>query len=199
MWSGKFQVSFSIMSRWTLMHMGVLEEAQDYAGFVLSEIFEHLECVAARPSATTARMKHHMQDAATGFGVHLPLTKLQYTAFMKEGVPRLRMKAAVARHFLLVTLRMIGIHFPPRDDHDRRVFLCLRCLCLMYEEFYSWSGKRSWQRAREPNRRHFALYMSLARYRLVPERPWLQWRAEPKHHATHHVFDWEPCTALVLR
>ena len=35
----------------------------------------------------------------------------------------------------------------------------------------------------------FALYMSLARDRLVPGRPWLQWRAKPKHHATHHVFD----------
>ena len=72
MWSGKFQVSFSIMSRWTLMHMGVLEEAQDYAGFVLFEIFDRLGGVAALPQATTARMKHYMQDAATGFGVHLP-------------------------------------------------------------------------------------------------------------------------------
>ena len=33
----------------------------------------------------------------------------------------------------------------------------------------------------------FALYMSLARDRLLPGRPWLQWRAKPKHHATHRV------------
>ena len=163
--------------------------AQDCAGNVLFEIFESLGGVASRPQATTARMKHYMQDGATDFGVELPLTKLQYTAFMNEGVPRLRMKAAVTRHLLLVLLRMIEIHFPPRDDHDRRVYLCLRCLCLMYEEFYSWSGKRSRQRARELYRRHFALYMSLARNRLVPGQPWLQWRPKPKHHATHHVFD----------
>ena len=95
----------------------------------------------------------------------------------------------MTRHLLPVFLRMIEIHFPPRDDHDRRVDLCLRCLCLMYEEFYSWSGKRSRQRAREQNRRHFALYMSLARARLVPGQAWLRWRPKPKHHAMHHVLD----------
>ena len=58
-------------------------------------------------------MKHCMQDAATDLGVELPFTKRQCTAFMKEGVPRLRMKAAVMRHLLLVLLRMIEIHFPP--------------------------------------------------------------------------------------
>ena len=99
------------------------------------------------------------------------------------------MKAAVTRHLLPVLLRMIEIHFPPRDNHDRRVYLCLRCLCLVYKEFYSWSGKRSWQRARELYRRHFALHMSLPRDRLVPGQPWLQWRSKPKHHAMHHVSD----------
>ena len=150
---------------------------------VLCKIFERLCGVAERAQATTARMKNDMQDAATDLGVELPSTKLQYTAFMKECVPRLRMKAAVTRHLLPVLLRT------PRDDHDRRVYLCLRCLCLMYGKFYSWSGKRSRQRARELYRMHFALYMSLARDRLVPGRRWLQWRAKPKHHAMHHVFD----------
>ena len=65
-----------------------------------------------RPQAATPRMKHYMQDAATDLGVELPLTKLQYTAFMKEGVPRLRMKAAVTRHLLPVLLRMIEILLP---------------------------------------------------------------------------------------
>ena len=101
----------------------------------------------------TARMKHCMQDAATDLGVELPLTKLQDTASMKEGVPRLKTKAAVTRH----TLRV--------NDHDRRVHLCLRCLCLVHMEFYSWSWKRSRQRARERNRKHLALHMSLARDR----------------------------------
>ena len=118
-------------------------------------------------------MKHYMQDAATDLGDELPLTKLQYTAFMKEGVPRLRMKAAVTCHLLPVLLRMIEIHLPLRDDYCR-VCLCLRCLCLMYEELCS---------------RNFALYMSRARDRSVPRRPWLQWRSKPKHHAMHHVFD----------
>ena len=84
---------------------------------------------------------------------------------------------------LLDMLQMIDIHFPPR------VYLCLRCLCLMHEEFYSWLGKLSRQRVRELHRRHFALCMSLARDRSVPGRPWLQWRAKPKHYAMHHVFD----------
>ena len=44
---------------------------------VLFEIFERLSGVASRPQATTARMKHYMQDAATDLGVELPLTKLQ--------------------------------------------------------------------------------------------------------------------------
>ena len=35
------------------------------------------------------------------------------------------------------------------------------------EEFYSWSGKRSRQRARELYRGHFALYMLLARDRIT--------------------------------
>ena len=61
---------------------------------VLHEIFERLGGSPARPQATTARMKHHMQDAAT-VGMELPLTKLHHKAFMKEGVPRLRMKAVV--------------------------------------------------------------------------------------------------------
>ena len=43
-------------------------------------------------------MKHCMQDAATDLGVGLPSTKLQYTAFIKEGVPRLRLKAAAAAY-----------------------------------------------------------------------------------------------------
>ena len=80
------------------MHMGDLGVAQDCAGNVLFEIFERLGGVASRPQATIARMKHYMQDAATDLGVELPLTKLQYTAFMNEGMPRLRMKAAVTRH-----------------------------------------------------------------------------------------------------
>ena len=91
------------------MHMGDLGVAQDCAGNVLFEIFERLGGVASRPQATTARMKHYMQDAATDLGVELPLTKLQYTAFMNEGVPRLRMKAVVTRHLLPVLLRMIEI------------------------------------------------------------------------------------------
>ena len=83
-----------------LMHMEIWGVAQDCAGSVPHEIFERLGGVAARPQATTARIKHCLQDAATDLSVELPLTKLQYTAFMKEGVPRLRMKAAVTRHFL---------------------------------------------------------------------------------------------------
>ena len=43
------------------MRMGVLEAAQDYAGFVLFEIFDRLGDVAALPQATTAPMKHYMQ------------------------------------------------------------------------------------------------------------------------------------------
>ena len=66
-----------------LMHMGDLVAAFDCAGNVLHEIFERLGGVAARPQATTARMKHYTQDAATDLGVELPLTKLQHTAFMK--------------------------------------------------------------------------------------------------------------------
>ena len=50
---------------------------------VLFEIFERLGGVAARPQATTARMKHHMQDAATDLVVELPFAKLQYTAFIE--------------------------------------------------------------------------------------------------------------------
>ena len=73
-----------------LMQMGNLGVAQDCAGNVLFEVFERLGGVAARPQATTARMKHYMQDAATDLDVELPLTKLQYTTFMKEGVQRLR-------------------------------------------------------------------------------------------------------------
>ena len=59
------------------------------------EIFERLGGSPARPQATTARMKHHMQDAATDLGMEFPFTKLHHKAFMKEGVPRLRMKAVV--------------------------------------------------------------------------------------------------------
>ena len=55
-----------------LMRMGDLEEAQDYAGFVLFEIFDRLGGVAALPQATTTRMKHDMQDAATDLSVELP-------------------------------------------------------------------------------------------------------------------------------
>ena len=40
--------------------------------------------VSARPQATTARVKHCMQDVATDLGVELPLTRQQHTAFMKE-------------------------------------------------------------------------------------------------------------------
>ena len=54
-----------------LMHMGDLGVAQDCAGNVLREIFERLGGVAARPQATTAWMKHCMQDAATDLGVEL--------------------------------------------------------------------------------------------------------------------------------
>ena len=72
------------------------------------------------------------------------------------------------RHILLVLLRVIEIHVPLRDDHDRRVYLRLQCLCLLYEELWSWSGKRSWQRAGELYRKHFALYGLLARDWLVP-------------------------------
>ena len=95
--------------------MGDLVAAFDCAGNVLHEIFERLGGVAARPQATTARMKHYTQDAATDFSGELNLTKLQYAAFMKEGVPRLRMKAAMTRHLLPVVLRVTEIHFPPRD------------------------------------------------------------------------------------
>ena len=82
---------------------------------VLLEIFERLGGVAAQPQAKTARMKRYLQDATTDPSVELPLTKLQYTAFMKKGVPRLRKKAAVTRHILPVLLKMIEIHFsrPP--------------------------------------------------------------------------------------
>ena len=127
------------------MHRRDLGVAQDCGGNVLFEIFERLGGVAARPPTTTARMKHCMQDAATDLGVELSSTKLQCTSFMKGGL-----------------LRIIEIHFPPRDDLDRRVYLCLRCLCLMSHKFYSWSGNRSRQRAWEPYHRHFTHCKSLA-------------------------------------
>ena len=137
-------------------------------------------------------MKHYMQDAATDLGVELPLTKLQFTAFMEEGVPRLRMKAAVTRHLLPVLLRMIEIPFPPRDDHDRRV-LCLRCLCLMYEEFHSWGAGTFPQALRTL---HVACAGSTSSWTAVaavaPE-------AEASRNATRVRSDWEPCTVLVLR
>ena len=101
----------------------------------------------------------------------------------------MRMKAAVTRHLLPVLLRMIEIHFPPCADHDRRVYLCLRCLCLVYKEFYSWSGEAiAAKGAGTIPQALRTLYMSLARVPLLPGQPWLQWRPKP-HHAMHHVFD----------
>ena len=92
--------------------------------------------------------------------------------FMKEGVP-LRMKAAVTRHLLPVLLRMIEIHSSPSDDHDHRVHLCLRCLCLMYEDREVIAAKRAGTAQQALRTLH------VARDRLVPGRPWLQWRAKP--------------------
>ena len=44
-------------------------------------------------------------------------------------------------------------------------------------------------KTRELFRGHTSHSTSLARDRLVPGRPWLQWRTKPKHHAMHHMFD----------
>ena len=98
----------------------------------------------------------------------------------------------MTRHLLPVVFRMTEIHFRPRDDHDRRVFPTSRRLCLMYEQCYSWSGKRSRQT------RHFALYMSLARESIsswtavaavAPE-------AEGPRNASRVRSDWELCGVL---
>ena len=165
-----------------LMHVRDLGQAQDCAGNVLYEIFQRLDGVLARPQATRARMKHHVQDDATDLGVDPPLTKLQATALMKERGAKVEDEG--------------GGDAPPspcapQDDRDpfptpRRPpppSLPAPDVC---KEFYSGSGKRSQQRAREPYRQHFAFFVSLARDRVVPGQPW---RPKQKHHATHHVFD----------
>ena len=143
---------------------------------VLGEIVERLGGVAARPQVTTTRMSHNMQDAAA-------LTKLQCTAFMDEEVPRLRQKAVVTRHLLPVLLRMTEVHFPPRDDHDRRVYLCLRCLCfmrvalqLLEEAIAVKSAGTAPQALRTPLSRSVSSWMAVA-------------APKPKHHAIHHVSD----------
>ena len=111
------------------------------------------------------------------------------------------MKAAVTRHLLPVLLRMIEIHFQPRDNHDRRVYLCLRCLCLVYEESHSWSGEAIVamgagtvpQALRTP---HVASAGSVSCWAAVaavaPE-------AEESRHAPRVRSDWEPSTVLELR
>ena len=72
---GKWKISSSLTNLPLRRHMFAFSQN---CARSLHEIFERLGGVAARPQATTARMKHCMQDAATDLGVGLPLTKLQY-------------------------------------------------------------------------------------------------------------------------
>ena len=184
-----------------LMHMGNLRVAQDCAGNVLFEVFERLGGVAARPQATTARMKHNMQDAATDLGVELPLTKLQYTTFMKEGVPRFRMKAAVTRHLLPVFLRVIEIHFPPRDD-PRPPSLPVPAMSLPHvrgvpqlvgEAIAAMGAGTKPQALRNL---HVACTGSISSWAAVAA---AAPQAEASRHAPRVRSDWEPSTVLQLR
>ena len=142
-----------------------------------------------RPEATIARMKAFMKEAADDLGcVQVSLSKLKLKAFFNNNKVCLKLKAAASRHLMPVVLRLLELHFPVRDDYDQRVYHCLRELCLMYDVLDNWTPA-SQAAAATHYRRHFLLYESLAKDKLVPGQPWLWWRLKPKHHMMFHVLE----------
>ena len=130
----------------------------------------------------------HMQNC-------VPSTKLQYTAFRKASVPKLRMKAAVTRHLLPVLLKMIEIHFPPRDDQDRRIYLSHAegILQLVGEEIVE-KGARTAPRALRTL--HVACAGSICSLAAVAA---MAPEAEASRNASRVRPDREPSTVLELR
>ena len=135
----------------------------------------------------------HARQLPTDLGVDLPLTKLQYTALAEGRRAKVEDEGGrVTRHLLPVPLRMIGIHFPP----PRRPRLAKSsCACdasaSCTRNSTAGRGRAVVAKGQRVNQTAGTSHSTcrLRRYRLVPERPWLQWRPKPKHHATHHVFD----------
>ena len=117
---------------------------------------------------------------------------------MKEGVPRLRMKAAVTRHLLPVLLRMIEIHFPPlqrpRPPNPLVPAMSLprvRGIPQLVGEAIAAKGKGTFPQARRTL--HVACVESVSSWTAVaPVAP----ETEASRNASRVRSDWEPSTVL---
>ena len=76
---------------------------------------------------------------------------------------------------------------PPRDEHGRARFNCLRYLNAAYEELYKWQNDSSPARLDDARRRFLFLCQQLSREVLGQPGAWLRWRWFPNFHLLLHL------------
>ena len=104
----------------------------------------------------------------------------------KSGNPKLKVKAAEARHYLPCLVFVLENALKPRTLHETMVLDCLRCAANMYTELYAWTAA-SGPVVSRCARQFVMLFGELSREAAEgPDLGYVAWKFVPKFHLLVH-------------
>ena len=169
------------------MHVACLGILQAACGSALWELFVSLGGVQSRSTSACMRLLTMFRVMSKALDVECPIGDLVVTMFRStmSKSPKLKLKAAEGRRFLVVLRKVLASCFPLGTPHAATRFSCIDNLFLCYHEMDHWvdGGSSSANLARF-GRRHLLLYCDMGR--LVGEES-LLWPLYPKHHVFGHL------------
>ena len=169
------------------MHVSCLGILQAASGSAMWELFVALGGTWARPVEACARLLKMIKVMSKEADVECPIGDLTVTMFRSamNKKPKMKLKAAEGRRFLVVLRKVLGTCFPVSDRHSSTRFSCIDNLYWCYRELEDWTdGGKSTMNLARMGRRHLLLYTAL--HDLVPPNS-LLWRLLPKHHLFAHL------------
>ena len=124
---------------------------------------------------------------AARLGVSKPFHSLTVTMFRlaMKSKPKLKLKAAEARHFLPIMKEIIRTCLPADSAHQVLRLQCVDSLLCCYQEMEHWDQRSSPERFATAGKRHLLLLVHL---RGESEDP-LRWALYPKHHLLIHLIE----------
>lgn len=170
------------------MHVCCLGILQYAVGCTLWELFLSLGGSLGRSTSACAKLLAMVRTMSKGLGVDPPISDLTVGMFRSGGAkkaPKMRLKAAEGRRFLVVLREILRKCFDVSDPHSSTRFSCMENVFQCYSEMDNWiDGGVSSARLERFGRRHLLLYTQL---RQEAGDDNTMWRVYPKHHLFAHL------------
>ena len=177
------------MCEWDWMHAADLGATPVTLGNVYEELFLFLGGTRKHPLEACGKLLDMIKIASKELDMKQPpIYHLEYTQIRAspDSAPKLKVKAAEARHMVPVTHFILKRFFPLASDHEFLRFRCIDALHKCYIELHKWGPNSSATLGHEG--KYFCmLYNQLNLDALRRSPRGLLWRMYPKFHIFIHL------------